>query len=230
MSKADAEKIWLKRIRIFVGVLGTILPWIALLGTFIFDRANPGSFSQAFWDKFSISATYYLTPPLVGILTTAAITLMCYKGYELKDHVVTTITGVFGIMIVIFPCNCPYVTDETLVGFFQLPAKVSHVVHCVSAVAFFVLLAYNSMFLFTKTYAKDGKEASKEISPQKQKRNIIYRVCAFGMIGGLALLVIPFKFTAKTFICEAIALTFFGVSWLVKGEIFGFLADKDEES
>ena len=226
MSKVDAEKIWLKRIRIFIGILGAILPWIALLGTFIVGRANPGIYSQEFWTKSPISAPSYLTPPLVGILTTAAIILMCYKGYELKDHVVTTVTGVFGVMIVIFPCNCPYVTDETLVGFFQLPAKISHIFHCVSAVSFFLLLAYNSMFLFTKTY----DNSAKEISPQKKIRNTIYKICAFGMIAGLALIVIPYKFTAKTFIAEAIALTFFGVSWLVKGELFGFLADKDEKS
>ena len=225
-TTADAEKIWLKRIRIFIGILGAILPWIALLGTFIVGHANPGIFSKEFWAMYSISETYYLTPPLVGVLTTASIILMCYKGYELKDHVVTTITGVFGILIVIFPCNCPYVTDETLVGFFQLPAKISHIFHCISAVAFFVLLAYNSMFLFTKTY--DGKE--KEITPQKKTRNTIYKICAIGMIAGLTLIVIPCKFTAKTFIAEAIALTFFGVSWLVKGDLFSFLADKDKKS
>ena len=82
------------------------------------------------------------------------------------------------------------------------------------------------MFLFTKTY--DGKE--KEITPQKKTRNTIYKICAIGMIAGLALIVIPCKFTAKTFIAEAIALTFFGVSWLVKGDLFSFLADKDEKS
>jgi hypothetical protein len=38
-------------------------------------------------------------------------------------------------------------------------------------------------------------------------------------------MVIPVDFFAKTFVVEAIALTFFGVSWLVKGEFLGLLSD-----
>ena len=44
-----------------------------------------------------------------------------------------------------------------------------------------------------------------------------------------ALILMPLKnidFFAKTFIIEAIALTFFGISWLVKGQAFGLFADK----
>ena len=67
-------------------------------------------------------------------------------------------------------------------------------------------------------------------TPQKKTRNTIYKICAIGMTSALALMVIPFQFTAKTFIVEAIALTFFGVSWLVKGDFFSILADKDEKS
>jgi hypothetical protein len=39
---------------------------------------------------------------------------------------------------------------------------------------------------------------------------------------------LPIHFFAKTFIVEAIALTFFGVSWLVKGEVFGILSDDEQ--
>ena len=61
---------------------------------------------------------------------------------------------------------------------------------------------------------------------QKRIRNIIYKVCGIGMFSTLILLVLPITFSAKIFIVEAIALTFFGVSWLVKGQFFGLLADK----
>ena len=47
-----------------------------------------------------------------------------------------------------------------------------------------------------------------------------------GMLCALALMVIPVSFFAKTFIVEAIALTFFGISWLVKGQALGILKDK----
>ena len=219
-----ANKIWLKRIRVFAGVLGMTLPWIAMLGAFIVSKAQPQTMPAEFWTKLSISETYYLTPALAGILTTAAVVLMSYKGYSLLDHVITSISGVFGIMIVLFPCNCPMVTNETLVGFFQLPAKTSDIIHCTSAVIFFILLAFNSIFLFTK----DGNDKNQELSKQKKIKNFIFRVCGVGMLGGMALVLFP-TFDAQIFIAEAIALTFFGISWLVKGEVFGLLADKKPE-
>ena len=219
-----ANKIWLKRIRVFAGVLGMTLPWIAMLGAFIVSKAQPQTMPAEFWTKLSISETYYLTPALAGILTTAAVVLMSYKGYSLLDHVITSISGVFGIMIVLFPCNCPMVTNETLVGFFQLPAKTSDIIHCTSAVIFFILLAFNSIFLFTK----DGNDKNQELSKQKKIKNFIFRVCGVGMLGGMALVLFP-TFDAQIFIAEAIALTFFGISWLVKGEVFGLLAYKKPE-
>ena len=141
---------------------------------------------------------------------------MCYDGYSLRDNIVTTISGIFGIMIVLFPCACT-VSGET-VGFFQLPVAISNTIHCASACAFFVLLSINSLFLFTI-----GEKVS---TKQKKIRNIIYRVCGIGMLCALILMVLPVSFFAKTFVVEAIALTFFGISWLVKGQVFGILKDK----
>lgn len=208
----DSDKIWLKRVRAFIGVLGMILPWLALLGAALVNKTS--EIPDAFWKDLSISATYYITPPLVGVLTTAAVILMCYKGYDWRDNLVTTLSGIFGAMIVLFPCKCAISGD--LVGFFQIPVNVSHIIHCVSAVAFFVLLSINSMFLFTL-----GKTDTRN----KRIKNIIFRVCAVGMLCGLVLIPLPIEFRSKIFISEAIALTFFAVSWLVKSEIFGFLSD-----
>ena len=207
----DIEKIWMKRVRNLAGFMGMILPWVSLIGAILVARTK--GFPDGFWGELSISETYYVTPPLVGILTTASVVLMCYKGYNLKDHVISALAGIFGLMIVLFPCNCPAASD--IVGFFQLPVKISNTIHCASAVAFFLLLSYMSLFQFTK-----GADSSK-----KHIKNIIFKVCGIGILCALALMVIPVEFFAKTFIVEAIALTFFGVSWLVKGEAFGFLSD-----
>ena len=195
----DIEKIWMKRIRNLAGFMGMILPWVSLIGAILVARTK--------------GKTYYVTPPLVGILTTASVILMCYKGYNLKDHVISALAGFFGLMIVIFPCNCPAASD--IVGFFQLPVKISHIIHSTSAVAFFLLLSYMSLFQFTK-----GADTS-----NKHIKNIIFRICGIGMLCSLALMLIPIDFVAKIFIVEAIALTFFGVSWLIKGEVFGILSD-----
>lgn len=189
-----------------------ILPWVSLIGAVLVARTK--GIPDDFWETLSISATYYVTPPLVGILTTASVVLMCYKGYDWRDNLVTTISGVFGAMIVLFPCKCPVAGD--IVGFFQLPVNISNIIHCTSAVLFFILLAVNSMFLFTLGECN---------TRNKKIKNIIFRVCAAGMIGALILMPLPIEFFAKTFIIEAIALTFFGISWLVKGEVFGLLSD-----
>lgn len=215
MSNCNAEnvdKVWMKRVRNLAGLMGMILPWLSLIGAILVARTK--GFPDDFWSLLSISETYYVTPPLVGVLTTAAVVLMCYKGYSTKDHVISALAGLFGLMIVLFPCNCP--AAEEIVGFFQLPAKISDVIHCASAVAFFLLLSYMSLCQFTK----GGKDTH-----NKRIKNIIFKVCGIGMLASLALMVIPVDFFAKTFVVEAIALTFFGVSWLVKGEFLGLLSD-----
>ena len=210
-----SELLWQKRIRNYAGLLGALLPWISLLGAFLVNIFTP--LGSKFWGDLSISATYYVTPALAGILTTASVVLMCYDGYDLQDNVVTTISGVFGIMIVLFPCNCSLTPAHT--GFFQLPAKASSLIHCSSAVIFFCLLAYNSIFLFTK---KRGEKTNK-----KKLRNKVYIACGIGMLSAMILMPLPIKFPAKTWFVEMIALTFFGIGWLVKGGAFKFLNDKE---
>ena len=208
-----SKDLWLRRIRNLAGFLGMILPWISLIGAIIVS--NTTGVPAEFWPTLSISATYYICPALTGILTAASVVLMCYDGYSLRDNIVTTISGIFGIMIVLFPCACT-VSGE-MVGFFQLPVAISNTIHCASASAFFILLSINSLFLFTI--------GEKEPTKQKKIRNIIYRVCGIGMICALILMVLPVSFFAKTFVVEAIALTFFGISWLVKGQVFGLFKD-----
>lgn len=205
--------LWQRRIRNWAGFLGGILPWISLLGAYFVNRISP--FDYNFWKNLSISETYYITPALVGILTTASIVLMCYDGYDLQDNLITTLSGVFGLMIVLFPCKCNVSSD--FVGFFQLSEDLSNKIHCASAVVFFCLLAYNSLFLFTK---HDG-----EMSDKKKIRNIVYRVCGIGMLVIMSLMVVPINFFAKTWWVEMGTLTFFSISWLTKGCAFNFLND-----
>lgn len=208
------ELLWQKRIRNWAGFLGAILPFISLLGAVIVNLHT--SLGSKFWSELSISETYYITPALTGILTAASLVLMCYDGYTFQDNLVTTLSGPFGIMIVLFPCNCSIASDRA--GFFQIPISISSKIHCTSAVIFFLLLAYNSVFLFTKSNG--------EVTKKKKQRNTVYRVCGIGMLCVMALMVIPVNFFAKTWFVEMFALFFFGVSWLTKGGAFPFLNDE----
>ena len=196
--------------------MGGVLPWLALFSSWLYGKLS-GGLSSGFWENLSISATYYCSPALPAILTAASIVLMCYDGYELIDNIVTTVSGLFGLLIVLFPCKCKLSTD--FVGFFQVPEDVSQIVHCVSAAVFFCLLAFNALFLFTR---HDG-----EMTERKKIRNILYRICGIGMTISIILLVVPFSFPTKVWWLEMSALTFFSVSWLIKGGAFPFLNDKE---
>ena len=208
---------WLKRIRNYAGLLGGILPWLSLLGAYIYGDST-GLLPVLFWKELSISATYYVTPALAAVLTAASLVLMCYDGYDRQDSIVTTLSGVFGILVVVFPCSCA--VSPPCTGFFQLPSDISNAVHVISAAAFFCLLAYNDIFLFTKTDDFDG------MTDRKKTRNIVYRVCGVGMLVAMILLVVPVDFPAKIWQMETVALTFFACSWLTKGGAFPFLNDR----
>ena len=46
INEKEIEKTWLKRIRAFIGVLGMILPWIALVGASIVAKAKPEAIAR----------------------------------------------------------------------------------------------------------------------------------------------------------------------------------------
>lgn len=67
---------------------------------------------------------------------------------------------------------------------------------------------------------------------RKKIRNIIYRICGYGMAGVEVLFVISkvIGFPGyTTMIFEIVLLNLFGISWLVKGEAIPFLNDTEED-
>lgn len=188
------------RLRKWAGFLGMALPWIvALLIGYIPD---------------SISATYYTnaSTAFVIVLGAASMILISYKGYSKTDDTLLTCSGIAGFGVCLFPCS---VTEEhVLVGTFVIDNYVSNALHYVFAIVFFLLLAYNSLFLFTKH--------SGEMTKRKKARNVIFRVCGVGMVASFAILLLPY-FYAQTWITEMIALTFFGISFLTKANIYPWL-------
>lgn len=220
----DNKMINTKRLRSMLGWLGMLLPWIVLVFSYCYGYGIPDS----------ISSTYYISTcitPFMIILGAAGLLLISYKGYDKCDDIICTIAGIFGLMICIFPCSTSGLAKEwdwfTLgntdpVGMFNLAANISGKIHNLSAVIFFGLLAFNSLFLFTKSSGKKTKN--------KIKRNIIFRVCGLGMIMSLVLIIPIGKYGiwGGTWLIEMLALTFFGISWLTKSNIYSWLfADSD---
>ena len=211
------EKMYL-RIRNLCGLLGVILPWLSLFSAGIAEHVGP---CQTEW--WSISASYYLSPALVGVLVPACIVLISYIGFDWTDNLITTLSGIFGLGIVLFPCKVSWIPPETPVGFFQLPMQTSHIVHTVCACLFFITIALNSLLQFTKHGAT--------MTDRKILRNKIYRICGYGMLALMVIFAVA-KFLGApgwtVMIVEIILLHLFGFAWLVKGEAFPCLNDRPE--
>lgn len=205
------------RLRCTIGWLGMLLPWIVLILSAAYGYGFPDS----------ISATYYLPTcitPFMIILGSAGLLLFSYKGYDKQDDIVCTIAGIFALGICLFSCGTKGLIARwselvtlTNVGTFQIIPNISGLLHNICAFGFFGLLAYNSLFLFTKS--------SGVMTDSKKKRNIIFRVCGIGMVVSF-LAIVPvsiFEWWGGVWIIETIALAFFGISWLTKANCYSWL-------
>lgn len=175
----------------------------------------------------SVSAYYYSCtyPWFIGALCAVSLFLFTYKGYTGADQLVTNAASLFVLGVVFFPTNetnkygiCN-VVNKPPNGFFDTA-------HYLSAGVFFLLMAYMSLFLFTKT------DPQQEPTKEKLKRNRVYKICGIIMLVAMALipcLMIPgvpqsFLNLRPEFWFECLVLIPFGISWLTKGE--GLLKDK----
>jgi hypothetical protein len=201
-----------KRLRCWIGCLGVALPIIVAVLSLVYGYPFPNSISETYFRDTCIT-------PFMIILGASGILLLNYNGYDKTDDVLNTLAGIFALGVCFFPCAA----KGGLIGTFQIPAEISDIVHMVSAIGFFGILAYNSMFQFTKGLPKP--------SPEKKKRNIVYRICGVGMIASFILLPLAnfgiLDIPHVIWVIETIALFFFGVSWLTKANCIPFLfADK----
>lgn len=197
-----------RRLRCIIGWLGMLLPWIVLIQSLAYGYSFPDS----------ISATYFrdtcITPFMI-ILGASGILLFTYNGYDKVDDVLNTLAGVFALGICLFPCAGK--TGD--IGTFLIKANVSDVIHMASALGFFGILAYNSLFQFTK--------GSDNPTKNKKRRNIIFRICGVGMIASFVLLPLAqyhiLEIPHVIWVIETIALAFFGISWLTKANAYRVL-------
>ena len=199
-----------RRLRCLIGWLAILLPWIvALVIGFI-----PNSISITFYEFLTASPIFMI------VLGSASILLIAYKGYEKKDDILNTIAAICGLGVCLFPtAHWAY----PIVTIFSIPSNVSSAIHLGCAIVFFILLAINSLFLFTKT------NTPKDQLPKRKKiRNIIFRVCGVGMVASFGLLLFPIP--CVIWVVETVALFFFGISWLTKANCYPWLAADKKES
>ncbi len=219
-NKAEINEISISylELRKAIGFLGVAFPVALLTGSCLMGYCSP-------WQS-SISCYYHTIMRNVfeGVLWIFAIFLMFYR-YEKKDNIATTIAGICALGV----ASCPtYICDCATCG---NPGYENHTVgyfHFAFAATFFVLLSYISLCLFTKT------DKTKTPTPQKLKRNKVYKTCGIIMLVCIVLIAVycflfqkqyPYLEKARPIFClETISLWAFGTSWLIKGEFM--LKDK----
>lgn len=184
-------------LRRVVGVLGMALPVVLAVWGFVLQRRVAV--------LSSLSDYYQLRTrdALVGILFTIAWFLYTYRGYSRTDDVAGNGACVCALGVALSPAS---------------GSPLEHAMHYACAAGLFLILAFFSLFLFTKTGG----------SPTRAKlaRNRVYRVCGVVMLASIGAIAAvqafapgsPAPAVPPVFALETIALWAFGVSWFIKGE------------
>jgi len=210
-------------LRNLIGILGMLLPVILLFAPF--GRIQP-----------SISDYYYTGKGdiLVVVLSVLGVFLFTYYGYNRWERLLTIIAAVSGIGVAFVPT-----TYRGRPGEYTIHNPDSMIgkwfgegMHFTCAGIFLVSLAIMSLVFFTKFKTPVCKDNGRRT--QKGKRNMVYKICGWIMLGCvavLALYLLARKLEIKAitdlvgdfpviFVLESVAVEAFGFSWLTKGETF----------
>ncbi len=191
-------------LRRVVGVLGMALPVVVAVWGFVLQRGL--HLLPSISDYYSLRTR----DAFVGILFTIAWFLYTYRGYDRKDDLAGDWAGLFALGVALSPNS---------------GTPLEQILHYLSATGLFLVLAYFSAVLFTKSGGSP--------TPRKLIRNHVYRACGLAMLLCIALIALyqatltgtPVARLNPVFWLEALALWAFGVSWFVKGETI--LKDKE---
>ena len=235
-------------IRKAIGWLGILLPFGLWLGNWAINELN--LLNSSFWVNLNCSGLYSAEAPLkssishyyystvgelfTGTLCAVALFLLSYKGYPLRqgefglsDDLMCDLAGVFALGVVIFPTSSDGCVNDSIRSF--LSSKNTGYIHFIFAGLFFVTLALLCIINFRRTNQVNVYGKSSEHN--------FYLVCGIIMMACLLLLLLYSFFLESqfpalkdfkiTFVLETIALFFFGLSWLTKGDVdYYFLLKK----
>lgn len=215
LAKSPAVLSYLN-MRMAVGVLAFIFPFVLILGNIAYSRFGPpGTLPKPLF-QISISE-YYHTPMrnyLVGTLCAIAVFQICAKGYDLADTIAGHLSGIFAIVTAFAP---PTPVDDAN------PTPLENALgntHQIVAALMFLTLGYICLVLFRKT------SATKKPTRRKLQRNLVYSICGWTMVGCMVVMTSLNIDAVNRFLgpidplltFESIALVAFGTAWLVKGE------------
>jgi len=185
-----------------IGVIGTALPAVLIIGKLIVDGGGL---------QDSISAYFYtdIRGVFVGSMCAVGAFLLSYRGYEAIDDIAGNVAGVAAIGVALFP-TAPENPSST--------AALVGVLHLVFASIFFLTIAFFAIVLFRRT---------SEMGPTERKlqRNRLYLTAGIVIIACLLAIAAVHQFFAVATAglhpelwLESIAVMSFGLAWLTKGE------------
>ena len=200
-----------------VGVIAVSLPATLALGHLVLGGDEPGL-------RGSISAYYYthMGNVFVGALCALAVFFLSYNYRPIRsfetDNLLSTAASLAAAGVALFPT-----ADDAV--FASTGERLVSTLHLGCAGVLFGLLGVFALFRFTMT-------GSGAITPEKRRRNRLYRVCGTLIFASMALVVVsnivkPPSSWHTLFWLETICVEAFGISWLVKGGFLGILVDKD---
>jgi len=211
-KKDEPQLISYLTLRKAVGILGISFPIVLVIGSVV------GADCREI--QSSISSYYHtgMRDIFVGFICAICLFLFAYKGYDYLDSIAGNLACLFGLGTAFFPTSI----TEPLTHCIPAPidTQILSSLHFVSAALFFLVLAYFSLVLFTK--------GAKEPTKRKLKRNMLYRISGYTILGSLLLIAVYFALLERrfpvlqdydpVFWLETIALWAFGISWLTKGK------------
>lgn len=211
-NNASPQLISYQTLRKAIGILGILLPIILVVGSVVCGGCEE--------IQSSISSYYHtnMRNIFVGIICAIALFLFAYKGYDKTDNLAGDLACIFALGVAFFPTSVTEPLTQCMTD--SSGTKIISNIHFISAALFFIVLAYFSIFLFTK--------GSKNPTKRKLKRNILYKVCGYIILASI-LLIALYSLVFKemfpklqnydpVFLLETLALWAFGTSWLTKGE------------
>ncbi len=167
----------------------------------------------------SVSASYHTDAQdvFIGLLFVVSAFLWAYNGHTTREAIASKGASIAAICVALFPTACTGCESD-------LTSKI----HGVAAAVLFLILAYFCFGPFRKnTKGQGGK---------KGRRSKFYLGCGIVMLASMLFGVVArftlgkkgIDATSIIFWVEAIALSAFGVAWIVAGKILKVLTDDED--
>lgn len=193
--------------RLLVGIIALLIPLIVTTAS-----------SE---ELASISVSYHTAARdwFVGLLFVVGSFLFAYKGHHFYENVASKVAALAACAVALYPTMCLALNGSTMCeGVTMEPNKV----HGTAAAILFSILAFFCLGPFRKrASSKPGKNAL--------IRKRVYVVCGYTILLSIAYIVLVLlkivEHATGVYWAEAVALSAFGIAWIVAGQYFMFYAE-----